>query len=294
MPEGKLQRNSGGKLQRNSDGKLIRNSSSSTDCCCTGCDYYRFRRCCDDVYVDFSVASTDLPQLPFTAIYTDTGAGGGDCWYVNASSTCVAAIDYPVISIDDLEEYTDCAECYPECTDCVSASSCGCCADDCTGTTPTDFTVTISGVTASTSCSSNSEVCDGASYWHKVSSGSYSGGTYTLSQISACRWESSSFSGPTVSQYEDSGCTTLAWTNATTYKVVLVCGAGAWALQIESTDTPPVDCEYSALLYRDAGISPFDCCASNSSTNELIGAFVNTDVGFLDCASGGSAVITPC
>lgn len=293
MPEGKLQRNSGGKLQRNSSGKLIRNSSSSTDCCCTGCDYYRFRRCCDDVYVDFSMASTDVPQLPFTAIYTDTGAGGGDCWYINASSTCVAAIDYPVISIDDLQEYTDCADCYPECTDCISETTCGCCADDCTGNTPTDFTVTVSGVTLQAACSTELASCDAGDYYFKPS-GTYTGGTYTLTQAAACQWTSATFSGPSVKIYSDSSCTTEIDEITYDYQVILSCVASAWTLVVVGVEneTPDPGCGF-AYLFANTAFNLEDCCSQNTDSSDFVTTGVLYD-GNLQIGSGGTAALTPC
>jgi hypothetical protein len=290
MAEGKLQRSSGGKIKRNStNGKLVRNSASSAACCCDAeCEYYRVRRCCDDTYVNFAVQASSLPQLPFTFTYNDPS--GNECWYVNSGNTCTDAVTYPVIGVpDDVTEYDDCDDCRGTCVECESETICNCC-DMCDDDTPEEFTVTIS-TSSSGSCSSEDVACTAGDFYFKISSGSYSGGTYTLTQSVACAWVSSSFAGPTVSVYSDSGCTSLVGVVASTYTVSLSCVANLWRVTVAS----PADglgCG-TVVLFDANSISPFDCCGRSFGSNGTTAGTVSEDDEMF-VTSGGTAVITPC
>jgi hypothetical protein len=291
MAEGKLQRDpTTGKIKRSlTNGKLVRNSSSSAACCCDAepCDYYRARRCCDDAYVDFALAAAELPQLPYTFTYNDPS--GQECWYVNSGSQCVPSTAYPIISIEDVTEYDDCDDCRGTCVECESETACNCC-DMCDNDTPDEFTVTIS-TSSSSACSSELIACTAGDFYFKISSGSYSGGTYTLTQSVACAWVSSSFAGPTVSIYSDSGCTDLVGEVATTYSVALSCVADTWQVNVVS----PADvlgCGV-VILFQSIGISPFDCCGRSFGSNSTTAGTTSED-GEMFVTSGGQAVITPC
>lgn len=291
MPEGKLQRNSSGKLQRNADGKLVRNSASSTDCCCTGCDYYRIRRCCDDTYVDFAMAAADIPQFPFTFVYTDTGAGGGECWYINSANECTDAVTYTVISVDDTQEYADCDDCRGTCNECASGSTCGCCAD-CDGDTPTEFTVTFSGVTLAlpggTSCyapGGSFANCSGTDYF-SASIASWGGGTITLTQRpgNSCAWDGTADIGTGITVWNNSDCTGASH-QIDQIDVTLICTVGGWLLFISLNECGP---DFS--LFQASGFD-IDCCGQTTILNEWEIANIGSDNVY---AYGGQAVITPC
>jgi hypothetical protein len=293
MSEGKLQRNSSGKFQRNSDGKIVRNSATSTTCCCDA-TYYRVRRCCDDTYVNFAMSSEEIPQLPFTFVYNETG--GGECWYITSTNTTTDAVTYPLILESETTEYTDCDDCRGTCNSCASGTACAGCAS-CDSTTPTQFTVTLSGITLHTACSTENVACDDGTFTFKVSSGTYTGGTYTIdNRIAACEWESDSFTGPTVSRYTGGACSVLDATITDTFSVtILRTGGGLWILQVVATSGGPEDCGIAQIFVSEAiADADFDCCGQNTFVNRLTDPGTVDDNGDMIIGTGGTAVVTPC
>jgi hypothetical protein len=301
MAEGKLQRDpTTGKIKRNStNGKLVRNSSGSSTCCCSEpCDYYRARRCCDDTYVDFALAAGDLPQLPFTFVYNDSG--GNECWYVNSGSECVPSTAYPIISVEDVTEYDDCEDCRVTCTDCTSEDDCSCCSP-CDALTPTQFTVTFSGLSVATTCAPDGCACDAFTTAAPPGVGAmkvdaWSGGTYTLTQVggSPCLFRVLGATGPTVRFYDTCGGSEVSTHN--TVNVSLNCTGGNWLIRLTHTfGGVSTGAFLFAATVDDADI---DCCGLNIVSNGIgaLGACPPCNPLFdpFSIGYGGQVSITPC
>jgi hypothetical protein len=282
--EGKIQREPGGKIKRNESGKLIRNNNVDNTCCCleTECDYYRVRRCCDDAYVDFAVAATDLPQLPFTFTYNDPT--GNECWYVNGKSQCTDAVTYPVITIpDDVTEYDDCDDCRGTCLDCTSATPCSACST-CDSLTPDAFTVSVSGVSVLNTCTVVEVFCDDIERKLRSTSSSYSG-TVTLTQTSSCIWEYVQVGGLTVKYYNFSCVEVGTYSEDLVFRLNLASGFSI------NPANESGDCTADSFPLFNANISDFDCCGRNVLDNSETATPSGGDqhIGW-----GGQAVITPC
>lgn len=293
MAQGKLQRSSGGKLKRNGVGKLVRNSASSSTCCC-GAEIYCATTCCDDACEGLWIQNV---TRPYYFKYDDV------CYYAGTAGTPGGG--ETVLEPGDVTEYDSCDDCLEIATvDCPADTVCSACGDDPCGTpceTPETFTVTFSGITMLSGCHPSADPCEWnntGSGPYTISMGSWTGGTFTLNQVSSCQWELET-TGPTVTGWDNTDCTSSNFSSSDIRIRLVYSGTPFfWALSIQFIGHPTVNLY---IFYVDAQSTPntdlFSCCRVTEVDNRIATATTICDATETDelvIGYGGSAVITPC
>jgi len=296
-PAGKIQRNATGKINRNASGKVLLGTGTDT-CCCAGLTY-RVRKCCGNAYVNYEITP---PTVPFYFKY-NVGAGL-ECLYITATSTSVTPGTYTNIPTAGLATYVSCNDCIgvDDCIPCASATACASCIDVCnTATnTPTQFTITLAGISLISGCIVSGAGCDWAPIggpYSMMIDDSWTGGTYTISQTASCTWQAD-VTGPSLTLYTVNADCTGATTVSSIMRIVLKKESSPvnWSLQVKHLGFEVT------FFYVDGqtgvNTSAFKCCTPTTVSNRIVLATRDLcgDSGLSCCYIGdsGTATITPC
>jgi len=171
-----------------------------------------------------------------------------------------------------------------DCPTCCGCTASGTSCTHCDDTTPSQYTVTFSGVTICTGCVQDQNT---GSYINLSYNGGFNlNGTFTLTQNTSCVWESTRVNALTMEAFSDSGCTTSTQGPTTSDLTIrLSRGATAWDLTV-STDGFGIGPEGEAAsgAFADFSVAA-DTDGGGNQLCATVPSFTNENTGSGSCGS---------